>query len=328
MPKSWGRNLSAFGLNANGSNIWLFEGGAIHKRSNGTMQVIRHSEITSSDFDVRHWTKRGEINSDETWFVGAQGMTYHPGSQPDERRWFVTRHSGKAGPFGSNVDRITKLIKHLTHEFSRNDMRSSFGIGHAGDCDLWRNSIYVACQNPKKVAILNRNVRKIGEATLKASGRLPLGHDYLSWCAVNPCDGMLYTSDVDNVTKVYGFDRKRDYLWTKTITLTKKIQRVQGGAFTPNGLLILASDDRADQSFAHIHFSNSITGEHLCDLKVVRKWTDTLVSDQEIEGVCFAPGVPYQKPTALHTIVIKSNVPNRQAWVKHWEIPADQLAKM
>ena len=329
VPRQWGRNLRAFGQTSLDESTWLFEGGAIFKKPDGSLQVVRHSQISSQSFDTKRWQKRGEIERDSTWFVGAQGLTFHSGQSSNERRWFVTRSSQEQDILGVNVgtsvDRITKLDKHFDHEFCRNDLRKSAGTDHAGDCDIWQDRVYVACQHPMTVAILDRNLSKIAQVTLQgnSAGTFPMGDDHLSWCAINPCDGMLYTSDFNNVRQVYGFDLNRGCRWTKTFQLPHKVMRVQGGDFTPNGLLALAIDDRANASFATIRFYNSHSGEHLCTQKVLRKKD----SSQEIEGVCFHPGIPYKKPTALHTIVIRGHVP-RKAWVKHWEIPDDQLAKM
>ena len=327
VPRRWGRNLKAFGQNSINEHTWLFEGGAIFKTSGGSLQVVRHSQISAQSFDTGKWRKRGEIKRNDTWVIGAQGLTFHPGRNPRERRWFVTRSSqeqellGSGAFVGTSVDRITKLDKHFDREFRRNDLRKSVGTDHAGDCDTWQDRIYVACQVPFAVAILDLDLNKVDQVKLKgnSAGVFPMGDDYLSWCAVNPCDGMLYTSDFNNVRQIYGFDPNRGYRWTKTIQLPHKVMRVQGGDFTSNGLLILASDKGSNAS---IRFYNSHSGQHLCTQKVLRE-----EDSQEIEGVCFHPGVPYQKPTALHTIVIRGKVP-RKAWIKHWEIPDDQLAKM
>ncbi|MGB3777173.1 MAG: hypothetical protein WA960_02355 [Tunicatimonas sp.] len=326
VPKLWGRNLSAFGLNLSSSNLFLFEGGVLVEQADGSVRVIKHSAIVSSQFNTGTWSKHGEINRDNRPFVGSQGLTYHPGTNASERRWFVTKHSGKL----PDLDQITKLDKHFDHEFRNNNLGNSFKIDHAGDCDVWQDRVYVACQGPSLVAILDRDVQKIGLGRLqpREDGVFPLGSDHLSWCAVNPCDGLLYTSDFNQVNAVHGFDRERGWRYTKTIQLNRTVQRVQGGAFTPNGLLVLACDDRADQAFAHIKFFNGHGGHFLCDKPVERTWEDSKLSDQEIEGVCFAPGVPYGKSTALHTIVIKTNVPNRQSWIKHYHMPPDQLAWM
>ncbi|OAV42854.1 hypothetical protein [Lewinella sp. 4G2] len=322
-PKHWGRNLSAYRLNHRDSKVHLFEGGVLVLRPSGTVRVILHSAVTASQFNTRTWSKHGEINKDSRPFVGAQGLTYHPGNSAAERRWFVTKHSSSL----PDLDQIAKLDKHFKTVHATNNLGNTVGTDHAGDCDAWQNRIYVACQVPHSVAVLNRNLKLLSNETLKPreDGAFPLGQDKLPWCAVNPCDGLLYTSVFDNTDKIHGFDIRRGYRYTKTITIDRKIDRIQGGAFTPNGMLVLASDDRRDQSFAYLKVFNGHSGALLASRSVERKWTDSTFSDQEIEGVCFAPRVPYGKWTALHTIIIKTNVPNRQCWIKHYHIPSDQL---
>ncbi|MEM9836906.1 MAG: hypothetical protein AAF828_10410 [Bacteroidota bacterium] len=331
VPKSWGRNLATSGIQHTDRNVYLFEGGAIVYDENGPDQVIRHGRLTSQTFNRNSWRKRGELRTEKEWALNSQGLTYEPGRSAADRRWYVTRNSGH-----QQLGSISKLDKHFSQVVASNNIRHTFGTNHVGGVDIDRNRIYVACEEPTRdsapfVAILNTSLRGIGKAILqpREDGVDPRKHGKMPWCAINPCDGLFYTSDFKDVTEVHGYDRKRGWRYTKSIKLSRRVQRVQGGDFTPNGHLVLAIDDDANESFAFLTFFNGVTGAELVNLPVARKkniFHFFELINQEIEGVCFQPGIPYEdRPTALHTTVMQPLDNFRKTWVKHWEIPPSQL---
>lgn len=67
---------------------------------------------------------------------------------------------------------------------------------------------------------------------------------HMAWCAVNPEDGLIYTSDWSNATQlnVYSVD---SFEYVKTIELSAPIDRVQGAEFY-KGTLYLSSDVKND----------------------------------------------------------------------------------
>ncbi|MEM9835843.1 MAG: hypothetical protein AAF828_05045 [Bacteroidota bacterium] len=328
VPKTWRRNLAAQGLNYRSREIYLFEGGAIRLRPNGRTTVIKHGEVSANRFNRGRWVKRGEINRKDDWVTSAQGIVYDPGRRVTDRRWYITCNTKTTG---FQKGKVTKLDKHFKTVFGSNNIRDNFGTRHVGGLDLWQNRLYVACEEPTAgghpfVAILDKSLRKVGKTRLhpNEAGHDPRSSGKMPWCAINPADGLFYTSDFDNVSAVHGYDMNRGWRYTKSIHLDRTIQRVQGGDFTDNGHLFLASDDRDDQNFAHIMLFNGVRGHLMADLPVARKFGHFFQGDEEIEGLCFAKGVPYGRPTALHTIVIEKDAP-RESWIKHWEIPTDQL---
>jgi hypothetical protein len=87
--------------------------------------------------------------------------------------------------------------------------------------------------------------------------QMPDSYQNLSWCAVNPADGLLYVPQSWDVSRVDGYKIRwpaengnvfaLDYV--KTITLrdannmTTTLLRAQGGDFSPNGHLYIVSDE-------------------------------------------------------------------------------------
>ena len=369
VPKQWGRNLAhGMGPRRDTKAVHLFEGGVIHETLTGA-RAFRHAETIPVRLDMGAWRKMHELNTDREDFDGAQGIAYRHGKGGDDRAWFVTRHSSAA----PDADEVFRFDKHFHGTNRRRDVAAAFRTNHAGDIDLHEDTLYLACEQGRGapslfVGRLDLDLRALTKhELLNRDGLTPGPQKQLPWCAVNPTDRMLYSSDFDAVREVHGYDLSpsRDgrktrpggtapgFTRSKTIRLPFTVDRVQGGAFSPNGVLFLSSDDEADKRYGRVHAFNSHDGRHLGSLKVMRdrrksrrrvntgwNWLDGVTSDlingvsdvvtgtEEMEGLTFSTGVPYgDRECHLHVVVIKSAVP-RKAWVKHFAVPAEELRRI
>ncbi|MFD9624175.1 hypothetical protein ACFWB2_44460 [Streptomyces virginiae] len=135
------------------------------------------------------------------------------------------------------------------HKFSL-DLRSHLGHtrlpltagGHPGDLD-WDNMRghgYVPCEPFGRIWIIDEGLNTVKIASLGDGGVNPQG-EWLPWCAVNPVDGLLYSSRFD-ADRIYAYDPDRNFRWVRTVHLPQFVRKIQGGFFSPNGLLYLASD--------------------------------------------------------------------------------------
>jgi hypothetical protein len=125
------------------------------------------------------------------------------------------------------------------------------GVTHLGDCDFSDGLLYVAMEgtSPARVGVFDHGLRYRGSAPVEAQG------DSCPWCAINPVDGLLYSSrfDADRLL-VYRRRWKRsgrgalDLEHVGDVWLTSEdgvrlgLDRVQGGAFSPHGHLYLTGD--------------------------------------------------------------------------------------
>jgi hypothetical protein len=126
------------------------------------------------------------------------------------------------------------------------------GVDHLGDSDVHDDRLYVAMEgtDPARIGVFDLDLTFLGSAALTAEG------DSCPWCAVNPRDGLLYSScfDTDRLCayarvadgESFALRHIRDIALVDEDGTPLQIARVQGGAFTDEGQLFLSSDDSGD----------------------------------------------------------------------------------
>lgn len=214
--------------------------------------------------DPLNWSRGPETFADEDWSEECQGITF------DGQR-FVTSSDGtwvhpeKSG-FWSNLpnpgwslDRSPKALyffKKGSYGFRDDDVDGIFHLGgdqndHLGDIDFFDGSVHCALDRAGGgtdclvVTPIPGGGGWFSSSVPIATGDSGQGNDF-PWCAVNPWNGLLYSSkftdEPGGVREIYAYDRGTGQ-WAgtqRTIHLSHPADGVQGGCFSPMGHLYLA----------------------------------------------------------------------------------------
>ncbi len=266
------------------------------------------------------WTEECQgVTTDGTyWYLTSNNNTQIDGLNVDHDNLRAVRAWPRGGLIGGEAS--------ATYWFG-GDSRTS-DIAHVGDLDWHDGLLYVACEDPVCVVLLRPEpgaFTYVGRHTLQQSSSAgpdqQLTHN--PWCAVNPWDGLLYSSnfgDFDAVSEtdpdylarhLFGYDRAT---WTcrRQIPIDPPRQKVQGGAFAPNGQLLLSSSaDNAILCF------DGLTGRYLGSSPIMSEGT------QEVEGLCYAPTVHDDGTvTNVHVILLDNSLFEYDGmYFKHYRAP-------
>lgn len=217
--------------------------------------------------DPLHWSRGPESFADQHWTEEGQGITFdgHRFITSSDGTWV---HPEKTGTW-SNVpnpgwllDRSPKALyffKKGKYGFRDDDIESVFHLGgnpddHLGDIDFFDGSIFCALDRVgQSTDCLVVTPHPDGSGWFSSSvpvatGDSGQGNDF-PWCAVNPWNGLLYSSRYADkphgVREVFAYDRGTGE-WAgpdRTIHLSRPANGVQGGCFSPMGHLYLACND-------------------------------------------------------------------------------------
>lgn len=280
-------------------------------RLSETIRLLRNPQVPA-------WKKRSEKRfRNKDWTEECQGVT------SDGTHWYLS--SNKCGwvfeperraiyKFDSRMNLIAdhKLGRFLESKFGNLKCE---GV-HIGDIDWWAGRIYIPVENPMGLIRLTDDFARTSKHGLVGhnGGRPPQSH--FPWCAVNPLNGLLYSSDFDNVDQVFAYAPGRDYKHVDTLKLSKTTHRVQGGCFSPEGKLYLASDSSHD-----IRGFSSLTGSYLgsASIQVEEK-------DQEVEGICYWKTTTSNIKAQVHVILLDNDTTSSDdIWLKHYASPVPDL---
>lgn len=222
---------------------------------------------------------------------------------------------------------------------------------HIGDIDIANNFIYVPVEdnggggNRPKIVFLDANMNPIGEGqlTLPTSDRV----ESAPWVAVNPVDGLLYTSNF-NIQNSYG-QRLRAYRihkstsgapislsFEKEITLRNArgepttVNHVQGGVFSQMGHLYLVTDDDRPGVHGFNIKSGYDQGSEKLFFEVAR------ANDQELEGIDIwdrDDGISPHITGQIHVLMGWDRSKfngwfSRALWFKHYHVNPAELHKL
>jgi hypothetical protein len=180
------------------------------------------------------------------------------------------------------------------------------GLDHLGDCDSWDDLLYVAMEgtNPARVGVFDWDLEFVNSVALEDQGASN------PWCAVDPLTGRLYSSPFDT-DHLVAYERcieadglhlgSSERIRLRDVDGTPlRLERVQGGAFTPSGCLYLTSDT-VDGGIVGIDVD---TGRRMFHHDVDREpgWPDYHI----VEGVAHAAldgGTNLPADTQLHVLV-------------------------
>lgn len=115
------------------------------------------------------------------------------------------------------------------------------GYDHIGDIDVEGGVVYAPLEDKdysKPLVVL------YDADTLKLIGTIgPLEQRHMPWCAVDPGNGLIYSSEFSDVNEIYVYNMKGEKV--RVIRLNATLQRVQGGDLEGK-YLYLTTDDGGD----------------------------------------------------------------------------------
>lgn len=262
---------------------------------------------------IQSWKniKTGE-HDNEAWTEECQGIV------SDGNHWYVV----------SNNEDIRAIYK-FTLNFQS---ISSVGFPedhHIGAPGLHDGKIFVPVEGGKAgVWKLDTNLSQLGIFTLGGSSS-PQGGN-MPWCAINPWNGLLYSSifgnndpdedDFGNVDKVHAYDPNNNFIHLKDLKLHGQIlHRVQGGCISKNGHLYLACDT-VEHEKGHIYAYSMINGSFLGSLELIY---DDDVGAGELESISINHITHTDgQSTYAHVLVLDNDAITDDVYLYHFAVPA------
>jgi hypothetical protein len=194
-----------------------------------------------------------------------------------------------------------------------NDQPQNQHIGHPALCD---GKIYVSVEphDPNETArvwMLNTDLMTLGIFDLGyTENRHPVGK--MPWCAVNPWNSLLYSSNSDDVRYVCAYDLKNSFAFKRILNLgDSKVDKVQGGWFSNNGHLYLSSDGSVD-----------IRGYSAFNGKFLGSFGLEYGEGDEVEGLCLgrftnSDGIA----SFVHVIILDNEDHEDDVFINHFSVP-------
>jgi len=278
--------------------------------STGKLRDMMHAMYSP---EPAQWTKADEgkfYNKD--WTEECQGVTH------DDTHWYLSSNqAGKQRVYRFSLD--NKVVSHVK--------LAGNGSGHLGDIDYYDGRIYCAMEQPVKIVIIDAPpFNGWWTAGLKGeSGGSPPQGGSCPWCAINPWNGLLYSSTFgddspgENKLYAYRFDSVNNnfvHLPSADIVLKERVRRIQGGVFSKNGHVLLASDHTND-----IRCYSILNGCYL-GRAAIQKDSSTLVQE-EVEGLTIWADISYKGvSTDVHVILLDNDWPGKDdVYFKHYKVP-------
>jgi hypothetical protein len=209
----------------------------------------------------------------------------------------------------------------------------NLGANHFGDLDHFQGELFVPLEGMQKPFVV-----VLDAMSLHPKGWAPLnnqGTNNVSWCAINPSDGVLFSSKSDGVASLLRYQVVRnaqgirfDFIGSLPL-LTEAgqplvLERVQGGAFsTKTGLLYISNHEGA----AGVNAIDITSGKRVAHIGV--DFRRGFPSYEEIEGLTIwdldigsAPNIRGQ----LHLLVLDNDWSQDDIYLKHFHIDIEAKA--
>ena len=297
---------------------------SFHKAPNSLRKIMQCMESSK----MESWSVKCEQNQCQNWTMDYQGIS------TDGESWFAVN---------ANNNKPTPCIYKFNLTFSAQEKItvSPFGSDHIGPPNCFNGKIYVPVEGDKEARVwtLDTDLKTLDIAPL-GGGEKPPQDNSMPWCAINPLNGLLYSSkfgkppiweedpsgiggrmvDLDPVTEVHCYDPAKNFAYKKSLTLTgKSIHKVQGGCFSTNGHLYLTSDATHE-----IHGFSVLNGYYFGGFHVPSDW----YGGEEMEGIAMGN---YNCPDdgsfcPIHVLVLDNDWPqNSDIYFKHVGVPSPEL---
>lgn len=264
---------------------------------------------------LEQWQLLGRTEfPNKTWTEEAQGLT------TDGMFWFVSSNNSEkraVWKFDSNfLPRGMALldIAAIVGEFGPSGLP---GL-HIGDIDFFQGVIYAPIETYLLVARFSPEPRFIDVRPLRHGRKLKVKQTHMPWCAINPWNGWLYSSDFDSVDRVYAYDPGNDFTLCDVLMLDgPPVNHVQGGAFSANGRLYLTSDDTGD-----VRCYSALNGAFLGTRSI--PYDPSTLEAEEVEGIALAwDGVHVHKSQSatVNVIVLDNDVNKDDVFLVRYRVP-------
>lgn len=237
------------------------------------------------------------------WTEECQGLT------TDGENWFISSNNGD---FRGVHKRSLDFGTHLRNV----RMLPSAGV-HPGDLDFdaARHRIFVPVESDPRVWVLDSDLDTVEVADLGGGPGLSPQGGSMPWCAVNPWNGLLYSSAFDNVDRVHAYDPDDNFKHVGSLRLGgAPLFRVQGGCFSKEGRLYLTSDHSED-----LRAYSSLNGYFYGRVGV--PYTKGGVDQEEMEGVAIAHLLHADASTWVHVVILDNDLSPDDVFIKHFVVP-------
>jgi len=253
---------------------------------------------------MSEWYMSSEGKSENyDWTEECQGVT------SDGQYWY----------FPSNNNSKRGIYKMGFKNFSFVDFFPTDGYGdHIGDIDYYNGWIYAPFEPTLQVLMITPDFQSSRMAHLQGADGGPPPQKEFPWCAINPWNSYLYSSDFYDVAQINSYDPNDNFIYKGSLKLQVPLKEVQGGCFSQNGHLYLSSSSSND-----IRGYSVLNGAYLgsAAIQVDTSWNVA----EEVEGMTIFIGVFNGKPTQVHVILLDNDKPDPDdIFLKHYTVPSPE----
>lgn len=289
-------SLKQIGEPKGGKAIPAFRGG-FHSAPGSLRKALR--AMTSPKIESWTNTQTREF-ANEAWTEECQGLT------SDGKSWFVSSNNADFRA----IHRFSLGFKHLGSATFPSNLGS-----HIGAIDFHNGKIFAALEPSLRVLMFDTGPSFLGFADLKRGTFDNLPQTSMPWCAINPWNGMLYSSNFDGVDRVHAYDPARDFMFHESLVLEgSAVNGVQGGVFSQNGHLYLASD--ASQE---LRAYSALNGAFLGSRKI--SYDKSTLEAEEMEGLAILPMTVNGIPVHVHVVILDNDVSKDDVFLQHFTVP-------
>ncbi len=278
--------------------------------------------VAMADPRPAEWSLPVEEHIDAFWTENCQGVAVGGG------HWFFPSNGSWFG--------VGDVTPRAIFKFSGSQQVGQFVVhdddaDHLGDVDYSGGQVFAALEGSPK-SQYGSAVLSVDETftfsqvlpLLGENGGAPPQGGEMPWCAINPWNGLLYSSpfgDTHAVKTVFAY-RPADDGWRNAPAENIHLRghhptRVQGGAFSPRGHLYLTSDAYVDDVNKGVHVFSGLNGAYRGVIKVL-----ALDDNQELEGLCFAALNMNGSSVQLHVVLLEQlKLEKDDIFLKHYAAP-------
>lgn len=255
------------------------------------------------------WTQKcnGVVVSGEHWIFSSNGSANPLAPEPTAKGLYVFKVGG------------TLRDDDIVSKFVLEDHHIPGGVGHVGQLSIHNGTIYLSHFNGLGAQVV---VFQDNNGSLELVNAIQLDRprkdqtvdgrdDLVEFQAVNPWDGMFYTSFGSGTIHEFfmhhpatGKFTGRSLRFDIPILDPDDFFPVQGACFSPNGHLYVASNMKlpSDPKFQTIWYYSALNGHQLGVIPVLAE-----ESDQELEGICYADMVtPGGHQVQIHAVLLET----------------------
>jgi hypothetical protein len=245
----------------------------------------RHAQTT--EYDNKLWTEE------------CQGLT------TDGQHWYVSSNNEDF----RGIHKFPFDFAHFDDPHPSVELPSGLG-NHIGALDHHEGRIYVAVEPTPRVWMLDHDLNTLGTFDLGGA------QSAMPWCAINPWNGWLYSSDSHNVDRVHAYDPADGVLKGFLRLEGPEVDLVQGGCFSANGHLYLTSD-ATEEIRAYSALNGAFLGSQAISI------SSAPFTKEEVEGLAVARFTHAGGDlTHVHLVILDNDAINEDdVDIQHYAVP-------